>query len=137
MPDVTKLKADLIRDEDLRLKPYRCTAGKLTIGVGRNLEDVGIVREEAMLLLDNDIARITADLDRALPWWRTLSEPRRRALANMGFNLGIDRLRGFRKMLAALEAGDCARAALEAEDSLWARQVGGRAARIIGAIRNG
>ena len=29
----------LVMDEGLRLKPYRCPAGKLTIGVGRNLDD--------------------------------------------------------------------------------------------------
>ncbi|MCG5240429.1 glycoside hydrolase family protein [Azospirillum doebereinerae] len=137
MPDIAKLKADLIRDEDLRLKPYRCTAGKITIGVGRNLDDVGVTKAEALILLDNDVARVTADLDRTLPWWRKLDEPRRRALANMAFNLGIDRLRGFRKMLTALEAGDYARAAAEAQDSLWASQVGGRTARIVQTFRSG
>ncbi|CAO3418806.1 glycoside hydrolase family protein [Azospirillum doebereinerae] len=137
MPDIVKLKADLIRDEDLRLKPYRCTAGKITIGVGRNLDDVGVTKAEALMLLDNDVVRVTADLDRTLPWWRKLDEPRRRALANMAFNLGIERLRGFRKMLAALEAGDYARAAAEAQDSLWASQVGDRAARIVQTLRTG
>jgi len=137
MPDIAKLKADLIRDEDLRLKPYRCTAGKITIGVGRNLDDVGVTRAEALTLLDNDVTRVTGDLDRVLPWWRKLDEPRRRALANMAFNLGIERLRGFRKMLAALEAGDYARAAAEAPDSLWASQVVGRAVRIVQTLRTG
>ncbi|MFD2234837.1 glycoside hydrolase family protein, partial [Phaeospirillum tilakii] len=54
--DPATLRADLIRDESLRLKPYRCPAGKLTIGIGRNLDDVGISREEAETLLDHDIA---------------------------------------------------------------------------------
>jgi hypothetical protein len=34
---MNRIKAQLIRHEGLRLKPYRCTAGKLTIGIGRNL----------------------------------------------------------------------------------------------------
>lgn len=131
------LKADLIRDESLRLKPYRCTAGKLTIGVGRNLEDVGITREEALRLLDNDVARVAADLDRALPWWRGLPEGRQRALANLCFNLGIGRLLGFRRMLAALQAGDFQRAADEAADSAWHRQVGERGPRVVALIRHG
>ena len=33
-----RIKEQLVRHEGLRLKPYRCTAGKLTIGIGRNLD---------------------------------------------------------------------------------------------------
>lgn len=131
---IDALKADLVRDEGLRLKPYRDTVGKLTIGVGRNLDDVGISDAEAGHLLGNDISGVLADLDRALPWWRGLSEARQRALANMCFNLGLTRLQGFKKMLAALEAGDWPAAAREALDSKWARQVGARATRIAEAF---
>jgi lysozyme len=135
--DPAALRADLIRDEGLRLKPYRCTAGKLTIGIGRNLDDVGISREEAETLLDHDIAALTADFDRALPWWRGLSEARQRGLVNMGINLGLPRLLGFRRMLAALERGEFATAAAQALDSTWATQVGARAQRIAALIRQG
>ncbi len=31
-----RIKAQLVRHEGLRLKPYRCTAGKLTIGFDHN-----------------------------------------------------------------------------------------------------
>lgn len=131
------LKQDLTRDEALRLKPYRCTSGKLTIGVGRNLDDVGITADEALLLLDNDIRNVLAELDRALPWWRRMSEPRQRALANMAFNVGVPRLLGFKLMLAALQASDFAGAAREAIDSKWARQVGARAHRIASMLAEG
>ncbi len=43
-----RLRQMLIRHEGLRRKPYRDTVGKLTIGAGRNLDDVGITREEAL-----------------------------------------------------------------------------------------
>ena len=135
--DAEKLRADLTRDEGMRLKPYRCTEGKLTIGVGRNLDAVGISAEEAYLLLDHDIAAIVAGLDRALPWWRSLSEARQRALLNMGFNLGLSRLLGFRQMLAAFQQGDYQTAAAQALDSAWAQQVGERAQRIAALIREG
>ncbi|MDY0127369.1 MAG: hypothetical protein RBR69_04500 [Candidatus Cloacimonadaceae bacterium] len=42
-----RIKEQLVRHEGLRLKPYRCTAGKLTIGIGRNLNDCGITQSEA------------------------------------------------------------------------------------------
>ncbi len=52
---MNRIKAQLIRHKGLKLKPYRCTAGKLTIGVGRNLDDCGISQTEAYVLLENDI----------------------------------------------------------------------------------
>lgn len=128
---------DLVRDEGVRLKPYRCTAGKLTIGIGRNIEDIGITDEEARYLLANDIARVEAALDRAVPWWRTMTKRRQEALANMAFNLGMSGLFGFRTMLAALQAGNWANAAQAALDSRWADQVGARAHRIAKAIEEG
>ncbi|SBV97535.1 Lysozyme [uncultured Alphaproteobacteria bacterium] len=135
--DIARMKAELRRDEGERLKPYRDTVGKLTIGVGRNLDDVGITAAEADVLLETDIAAAAAGLDRALPWWRGLSEVRRRALLNMAFNLGVPRLLGFSEMCAALARGDFAQAADAALDSLWARQVGARAGRIARMIREG
>ena len=121
------LKEQLVRHEGLRLKPYRDSVGKLTIGVGRNLDDVGIREDEAMLMLDHDILGVLDDLDRECPWWRHLSETRQLVLADMCFNLGIGRLKGFRKALGAMQEGRWADAAREMLDSRWAAQVGARA----------
>lgn len=130
------LKSDLMRDEALRLEPYHDTAGKLTIGYGRNLDDNGISEAEAEAMLVNDMVGILDDLDRAFPWWRTLPEPAARALANMAFNLGLPRLKGFVKMLDALMFEEFNRAANEALDSRWAGQVGSRAPRIAALYRS-
>ena len=131
----SRLLADLKRDEGRRLKPYRDSVGKLTIGWGRNLDDVGISEAEAEAMLEADIAVAEHELDRVLPWWRELPEPAQRALANMAFNLGMPRLLGFRRMLAALGARDFETAAAESLDSKWARQVGDRAQRIAALYR--
>ena len=128
---------DLIRDEGLCLKPYRCPADKFTIGVGRNLEDRGISEDEAGYLLKNDIAGVLDDLDRNILWWRGLPTSQRLALANMCFNLGWPRLSRFKKMLAALKAGDVEKAAAEALDSRWAEQVGARAKWIADQLTRG
>ena len=130
-----QLRADLVRDEGMRLEPYRDSVGKLTIGVGRNLDDNGITEAEALILLDNDIGRASIDLERNIAFFGELPWPVRRALLNMNFNLGWPRLAGFKKMLAALEAGDFHNAADEALDSKWARQVFARAERIAELIR--
>ncbi len=135
--DTEQLKKDLLIDEGLRLKPYRCSAGKLTIGIGRNLESVGITKAEAFYLLNNDLERVELDLDRSFTWWRKMSERRQRALANMCFNLGLKTLLTFKKMLAAMEHKDFETAANEAMDSDWYRQVKDRSKRIVEMIRKG
>lgn len=126
-----RLRKDLIADEGIRLKPYKCPAGKLTIGVGRNIEDIGITTAEAMTLLDNDIERINRELDANLSWWRGRPDHVQRGMANMCFQLGISKLLEFRRMLSALQAGDYATARKEAMDSNWYRQTPARAERVI------
>ena len=120
--------------EGLKLTPYRCTADKLTIGVGRNLDDVGITQDEAEYLLDNDILRCCDDLDRNMSWWRDLSETRQRVLVDMVFNLGISRFMKFQNAIDALANGNYKGAAEEMLDSRWANQVGQRAMRLANAM---
>lgn len=123
--------ADLIemlrRHEGVRLKPYCDSVGKLTIGIGRNLDDVGLTEEEAEYLAENDLGRLRVQFDQAIPWWRTLDHPRQLVLLNMGFNLGCAGLLNFKKMLTAVERGDYQVAAAEMLDSNWAIQVHRRA----------
>ena len=135
--DIAKLKAELTRDEGYRKLPYKDTVGKLTIGVGRNLDDVGLSAPEIDILLTNDIKRVVGELSAAFEWFGGLSDARQRVLANMCFNLGIARLRGFKKMLAAMQAGDVETAAKEMLDSTWAKQVGARATRLADMWRVG
>lgn len=131
------MKVELTRDEGLRLKPYLDTVGKTTIGVGRNLTDVGITALEAGMLLDGDIAKCAYQLNQHLPWWNGLTDARQRALLNMCFNLGIDGLFGFHNTLALLQAGKYAEAADNCLKSKWAQQVGARATRIADLFRAG
>jgi len=132
---LSDLREDLKRDEGVKNFPYRDTENILTIGCGRNLEDRGVSDDEIDLMLTNDLKWVIQDLDRNLPWWRGMPVSKQRALANMVFNLGYPRLSGFKKMLAALKAGDWSEAATQALDSRWARQVGDRAQRVAELIR--
>jgi len=116
--------------EGLRLKPYRCTAGKLTIGVGRNLEDRGITLSEARMLLANDLADVRNGLLNALPWVAKLDDVRQRVLVDMAFNLGLQGLLEFKRTLAAVQAGQYQQAATMMLQSRWAKQVGQRAERL-------
>lgn len=135
--DVEKFKEELIDDEGCVLTAYEDTEGYISIGVGRQLDTRGISYKEAMYLLQNDIAIVEAELDKAKPFWRDLSEPRQRVLANMCFNLGMPRLLKFKLMWMALERGDYKKAAEEMLLSKWASQVGQRANRLSVVMRNG
>lgn len=130
-----RLAEELLRDEGLRLKPYRCTAGRLTIGVGRNLDDRGITESEALVLLDNDIKDCWGRLAVALPWVLGAPEPVQEVLLNMCFNLGLAGLLGFRQTLAHVQAGRYAEAAAGMLRSKWAGQVGARAERLAQKLR--
>jgi lysozyme len=127
---VEGLRKDLIAEEGIRLKPYLCPAGKLTLGVGRNLDDVGITEDEAMMMLDNDIERVKGQLAKALPWLETKPQGVQRAIANMAFQMGLGGVLKFQKMLAALQARDYNAARREALDSAWAKQTPQRAKRV-------
>ena len=138
MTDVlTLLRAQLLIDENLRLRPYPDTTGHLTIGVGRNLDTIGVTRDEALYLLDNDIARVHVEARQAWPWVAALDPVRQAVLLNMLFNLGLPRLKTFRRFLAALEAGEYQRAADEMLASRWAKQVGDRAQRLAQQMHTG
>ncbi len=125
--NLERLKSDLLRHEGLWLLPYKDSVGKTTIGVGRNLEDVGINEEEASFLLQNDIVRASDQLLSYLPWVIEMPEAVQEVLINMCFNLGVSRLLHFKKALAAMKARDWGLAKVEMLDSRWATQVGKRA----------
>jgi len=122
-------------DEGCKLKPYYCTAGKLTIGVGRNLEDTGITRAEAQFMLESDIVRLMKELDELFPEWRDLSETRQMVVLNMCFNMGTFGFLNFKRTIAYMREERFAEAADEMLRSQWAEQVGARAHRLSDAMR--
>jgi len=130
----TNLERQLIRHEGLRLKPYRDTVGKLTIGVGRNLDDNGISEQEAISMLRHDIATVKQELER-YGWYNRLDPNRQDVIANMCFNMGLPTLLKFQRMIAAIDNHDYNLAADEMLDSRWAEQVGQRAVELARIMR--
>ena len=123
--------------EGMKLKPYKCTSGKLTIGIGRNLEDVGISEDEANMLLRHDIQEATRQLLHAFPWMGEFNDARISAMINFTFNVGIGTVKKFENTLSYMKSGDWDKAADEMMDSRWARQVGNRAIEVTDQIRTG
>lgn len=131
------VKAQLRIDEDVRRFPYKDSVGKLTIGVGRNLDDVGLRPDEIDFMLENDIAEAEGDARELFPSFEQLSDDRKAVLVNMSFNLGRSRLSAFHKFRAAVADGEWERAAAEMIESKWAAQVGIRAQRLAKQMREG
>lgn len=136
-----RLTKQLIVDEAKRRYPYVCSAGRLTIGVGHNLDAKGVSERVIAVMLEEDIDDAVADLDRELPWWRQLTAARQEVLVNMCFNMGIGSatkgLLSFKNTLAAVKRGDYEAAAQGMAASKWAAQVGDRAKRLIKMMREG
>jgi len=130
------LATELTRDEGFRKKPYKCSAGKLTIGVGRNIEDRGITRDEAEYMLKNDIKQSIAEAEK-FDWYKGLSAARKRVVVNMIFNLGAPTFRKFKGTIRLIKNRNYAAASVEMLDSRWARQVGVRATRLSKMMRDG
>lgn len=129
----------LIQEEGLRLKPYRCTAGRLTLGIGRNLDDKGISRDEAEYLCRNDIrdAEDVAIKTFGGSEWAQWPEPRRAAIASMIFQLGEGGFKGFRATIQCLKEHRWDDAAANMLRSKWHEQTPARARRAASMIQTG
>lgn len=120
--------------EGLVLKVYKDSVGISTIGYGRNLEAVGLSREEAEYLLENDLKRCIDALEE-LPVYNKLDPMRQAVLIDMCFNLGFQGLLGFKKFIKCLEVSDWEGASKAMLSSVWANQVGHRAKKLSTIIR--
>lgn len=130
------IEADLVRDEGIRDRPYVDTTGHSTIGVGHNLSASGLCDEAIFAQLRFDIAKVEHTLDSALPWWIERPEEVQRVLLNLGFNLGVAGLLGFRTFVALVESEDYAGAAEDLLKTRYAKQVGSRAIRLAKLLRS-
>jgi lysozyme len=136
-PMITCLADQLRRDEGTRLRLYVDTEGKTSIGIGRNLTDVGVSLDEADLMLANDIKAATVALESTFPWPMGLDDVRQGVLLNMTFNIGIHGLAEFTETLAMVKAGNYAGASQAMLQSNWAIQVGARAQRLAIQMESG
>lgn len=158
MISVSEIKQRLYVHEGFRSKPYRCTANKLTIGIGRNIEDrpfteeelrlvdkdymtKGITKAQAFAILARDVMQFDFELRQNIPFYERLDDERQYALLDMAFNMGIGNskkgLLSFKKMLRYIGTGFYKQAAAECLNSKYGRELPVRAGRIARAIETG
>lgn len=136
MSELNATEAYIHDEEGYRAKPYRCTSGALTIGIGYNL-DAGMPFDEAVLLMRHRIDKIRRALLERLEWFPKLNEARQAALLSMAYQMGLSGLLSFKRTLASMAAGDYEQASREMLESRWARQTPGRAQRTAYMMRYG
>ena len=112
-------ESDLIKQikehEGLRLKPYKCSAGKLTIGYGHNLEDNGLSQSVCEYILIEDIEEAKKNLYAVFTkdFFDDLNDKQKIALIDMMFNLGLSRFLTFKKFILAVKQQNSERASVE------------------------
>ena len=134
--DLDKFRDHLNWAEGREPFPYKDTVGKISIGVGRNLDDVGLSEDEINYLLENDIRRAVT-LASGMPYWDSLSSRRKLVVADMVFNLGLAGFKTFVLANAAMARGDWDEAAEEMVRSKWFTQTGRRARKLVEMMRLG
>ena len=155
--NMTELLDQLVLHEGLELLPYKDSLGIDTIGIGRNLEhrglseeelvhigkdisdicEWGITKEQAYYLAENDIKIVEKEVCEAHPCVVELDEIRQRVINDMAFNMGVPRIKKFKKMWKAIEEENYEESKIQMLDSRWANQVGNRAVRLSNAMETG
>ena len=141
------LKAEMIRDEGMRLDAYPDSLGFWTIGIGhllgkeKRMTSITAAECDALYAYDIDAAEQIAR--ECVPMFDALPAVRQRALVNMAFNRG-DHMRTSTTITPAINAAVASGtpAAWEAVaaamlSSEWAQQVGIRAKRLAGMLQYG
>jgi len=131
-----KLSDLLMKHEGVRLFPYHDSTGHLTIGVGRNLNERGITKDEALMMLENDIEDFTNQLSERLFWFDDQPETAKMVLLDMCFNMGLNGLLTFHNTLEHFKNGNYKEASKSMLNSKWAVQVGVRAIELSDLIKN-
>jgi len=137
---LTQATNQIKNDEGLVLHAYTDSLGFLTIGYGRLIDkrkNGGISKQEAEYLLSHDISYKLGQLYAQLPWMTKLNDARKGVLLNMGFQLGVAGLMGFKNTLAKIEVGDYEGASVNMLQSKWATQTPARAQRMAEQMRTG
>lgn len=130
----------LKRDEGEVLHAYQDSLGFWTIGIGVLIDKRkggGITEEESQYLFQNRLKAKTEELEKRLPWFKTLDPIRQAALQNMAYQLGVPGLLKFTNSLAAIRDERYAHAEALLLQSLWAKQTPNRARRIARQIATG
>ena len=137
-------RCELIIHEGRKTTSYLDSRGYLTGGIGHLLRSNEIPMYPAgTQISDEQIeswytsdsgAAIKIAQDMFIDVWDSLSGIRKRALADLAYNLGKGKLSAFVNFIASIKAKNFTKAGQDLHDSLWYNQVGRRGPNIITLI---
>lgn len=139
-PKISNIYEQLREDEGERLTAYQDTEGYWTIGIGVLIDarkGVGITKEESTFLFNRRLNAKAQELQSKYPQFAQLDDVRQGVLLNMSYQLGVNGVLAFKKMLSAINAHDWDEAARQMKDSKWYRQTTNRAERLIKQMQTG
>ena len=135
---IDELVNDLKSDEGWRPSVYQDHLGFWTIGWGFLIDErkggeipVHIAEEWLTYMVTQKWNALVLKHE----WVNDLPDNVQKALGNMVYQMGVSGVSNFKRMMAALKAGDWLLAALEANDSKWAKQTPNRAKRVTDLMR--
>ena len=141
-----QVQKQLAVDEGIVHEVYLDHLGYATFGIGHLITDkdpeqgytVGtpISEERVTEAFQSDLDISIGECKVLFDLWDTYPGEVQEILINMMFNLGRPRLSKFKNFKKAVDAGDWVKAGIEGRDSLWWKQVGNRAERLMVRIEN-
>ena len=139
--NINKLRKQLEIDEGVKYEVYLDHLNKKTFGIGHLVLDkdpeskmeVGDPVSERRVeeAFDKDIQSVIDDCQRLYSNFNAMPEECKQITANMMFNMGLPKMKAFKKMNAAIEDEDYLKASEEMVDSKWYRTVPNRADRLV------
>ena len=145
--DTMNLIQILAFEEGFRTKPYLCSEGFVTIGLGTKLhKDKGMNPDDFPIQVTRKIAEEWLHTEVAIKdskllasnsghAYANLSDDQRAIILSMAYQMGTRGVLNFRRMWYALAEGNDEQAAREALDSRWAQQTPERAERHARVLR--
>lgn len=137
MKRITNIKSLLELHEGRRKLPYVDTVGKISIGIGHNLTDLGLTDSQVDAIFEIDLFAAIETCNRLFPHFNSMDPVRRLVVLDMAFNLGFNKLAGFTNTIGFINDGNYIQAARNMLASKWAKQVGSRADRLAEMMRTG
>jgi lysozyme len=120
--------------DDMTGKTEFASIGKMTLGIGWNIQSAGCPREIAEFAAMYFIRKIDTDLSRRIAFYEMLDEPTKVALCDMAYNMGVGGVLSFKNMLECIRKDDRLNAAIAGLNSKWAHQVKRRAVIVMAMI---
>lgn len=137
------MKGRLTRTEGRKNKLYDDATGrepevkgKITGGIGWNFTDRGIPDQVIELLFELAYAEAVKGANK-IPVYAKLNLARKSVIIDMVFNMGFQKVLGFRNMLMRLNMGQYPEAADEMINSEWFHDVGNRAIELAEIMKSG